>query len=164
MKSVERRSVRRENDVSTTFPDASNTNIRRIGAGHAAALVASEPWAVQIAHVRERAQVELLHYPVPSDKQAPGQTMAVGTIAQCLKRYGEATVITALRRRPTTSPASCRRARSKRCVACCTKTTRAGTAVLRCWKPSIPLTLWRHQRYFGPRCRGEEGRPRSSHG
>jgi hypothetical protein len=26
MKSVERRSVRRENDVTTTFPDASNTN------------------------------------------------------------------------------------------------------------------------------------------
>jgi hypothetical protein len=28
MKSVERRSVRRENGVSTTVPDASNTNIR----------------------------------------------------------------------------------------------------------------------------------------
>jgi hypothetical protein len=63
---------------------------------HAAALVASEPWAVQIAHVCACAQVELLRYPVPADKQAPGQTMAVGTIAQCLKRYGEATLITAL--------------------------------------------------------------------
>ena len=28
MQSVERRNVRRENDVSTTFPDASNTNVR----------------------------------------------------------------------------------------------------------------------------------------
>jgi hypothetical protein len=62
----------------------------------AAALVACEPWAVQIAHVCACAQVELLRYPVPSDKQAPGQTMAVGAIAQCLKRYGEATLITAL--------------------------------------------------------------------
>jgi hypothetical protein len=63
---------------------------------HAAALVACEPWAVQIAHVCACAEVELLRYPVPSDKQAPGQTMAVGAIAQCLKRYGEATLITAL--------------------------------------------------------------------
>ena len=63
---------------------------------HAAALVASEPWAVQIAHVCACAQVELLRYPVPADKQAPGQTMAVGAIAQCLKRYGEATLISAL--------------------------------------------------------------------
>jgi ParB-like nuclease domain len=63
---------------------------------HAAALVASEPWAVQIAHVCACAQVELLRYPVPADKQAPGQTMAVGTIAQCLKRYGEATLISAI--------------------------------------------------------------------
>ncbi len=63
---------------------------------HAAALVASEPWAVQIAHVCACAQVELLRYPVPTDKQAPGQTMAVGAIARCLKQYGEATLITAL--------------------------------------------------------------------
>jgi hypothetical protein len=63
---------------------------------HAAALVANETWAVQIAHVCACAQVELLRYPVPTNKQAPGQTMAVGAIAQCLKRYGEATLITAL--------------------------------------------------------------------
>jgi hypothetical protein len=63
---------------------------------HAAALVASEPWAVQIAHVCACAEVELLRYPVPADKQAPGQTMAVGAIARCLKQYGDATLITAL--------------------------------------------------------------------
>ena len=63
---------------------------------HAAALVASEPWAIRIAHVCACAQVELLRYPVPADKQAPGQTMAVGAIAQCLKRYGDATLISAL--------------------------------------------------------------------
>jgi hypothetical protein len=63
---------------------------------HAAALVAREPWAVQLTHVCACAQVELLRYPVPTDKQGPGQTMAVGAIAQCLKQYGEATLITAL--------------------------------------------------------------------
>jgi hypothetical protein len=62
----------------------------------AAALVASEPWAVQIAHVCACAQVELLRYPVPADKQPPGQTMAVGAIARCLKQYGEDTLITAM--------------------------------------------------------------------
>jgi len=63
---------------------------------HAAALVASEPWAVQIAHVCACAEVELLRYPVPTTKQPPGQTMAVSAIARCLKQYGEATLITAL--------------------------------------------------------------------
>jgi hypothetical protein len=63
---------------------------------HAAALVANEPWAVQIAHVCACAQVELLRYPVPIGKQSPGQTMAVGAMTQCLKYYGEATLITAL--------------------------------------------------------------------
>jgi hypothetical protein len=42
------------------------------------------------------AQVELLRYPVPIGKQGPGQTMAAGAMTQCLKRYGEATLITAL--------------------------------------------------------------------
>jgi hypothetical protein len=63
---------------------------------HAAALVANEPWAVQIANVCACAQVELLRYPVPINKQGPGQTMAAGAMTQCLKRYGEATLITAL--------------------------------------------------------------------
>jgi hypothetical protein len=58
-------------------------------------------WPVNPGPSRSRmlcacAQVEPLRYPVPSDKQSPGQTMAVGAIAQCLKRYGEATLITAL--------------------------------------------------------------------
>jgi ParB-like nuclease domain len=63
---------------------------------HAAALVASEPWAVQTAHVCACAEVELLRYPVPAEKQAPGQSMAIGAIARCLKQYGDATLITAL--------------------------------------------------------------------
>lgn len=63
---------------------------------HAAALVAREPWAIRLADVCMRAEVELLRYPVPVEKQAAGQTMAVGAIAYCLKRYGEETLITAL--------------------------------------------------------------------
>jgi hypothetical protein len=38
----------------------------------------------------------LLRYPVPLDNQAAGQTMAVGAIDKCLKRYGDETLITAL--------------------------------------------------------------------
>jgi hypothetical protein len=63
---------------------------------HAAALVAGEPGAVKISDVCARANVELLRYPVPSNDQSPGQTMAVGAIAQCLKRCGEEALITAL--------------------------------------------------------------------
>jgi hypothetical protein len=64
---------------------------------HAAALVAGEEWALQVARVCAGANVELLRYPVPVNKLAPGQTMAVGAIEQCLKRYGEETLITALK-------------------------------------------------------------------
>jgi hypothetical protein len=63
---------------------------------HAAALAANEPEAIKIADVCSRANVQLLRYPIPTDKQEAGQTMAVGAIARCLKRYGEETVITAL--------------------------------------------------------------------
>jgi hypothetical protein len=63
---------------------------------HAAALVAKEPWAIQLAEACACAEVELLRYPVPTNMQSPGQTMAVGAIAHCLKRYGKATLITAL--------------------------------------------------------------------
>ena len=63
---------------------------------HAAAIGASEKWAVQLVEICARAEVELLHYPVPVDRQSPGQTMAIGAVAQCLKRYGESTLITAL--------------------------------------------------------------------
>jgi hypothetical protein len=63
---------------------------------HAAALVANEPWAVQLAEACACAEVELLRYPVPTNMQSPGQTMAVGAITHCLKRYGKDTLITAL--------------------------------------------------------------------
>jgi hypothetical protein len=63
---------------------------------HAAALVAEEPAAIQVAHVCACADVELLRYPLAVDRQRLGQTMAAGAIARCLKQYGEATVIAAL--------------------------------------------------------------------
>ena len=63
---------------------------------HAAALVAGEPWALRVADVCARADVELLRYPLPAEGQKPGQTMAIGAISNCLKRYGDETVITAL--------------------------------------------------------------------
>jgi hypothetical protein len=63
---------------------------------HAAAVVAQEPWAVELADVCARAGVELLRYPLPAEKQSPGQTMAVSAISSCLRRYGPDTLITAL--------------------------------------------------------------------
>ncbi len=87
--------AREEQAAAFKAINGTTTPISRM-ALHAAALVASEPWAVQLAQVCACAEVELLRYPVPADKQAPGQTMAVGAIAQCLKRFGEATLITAL--------------------------------------------------------------------
>jgi ParB-like nuclease domain len=63
---------------------------------HAAALTAKEPWATRLAYVCECADVQLLRYPIPTEKQAPGQTMAIAAIDKCLKQYGEETLITAL--------------------------------------------------------------------
>jgi hypothetical protein len=65
-------------------------------ARHAAAVAASDAQAVGLADICVRAGVELLRYPVPLDRQASGQTMAVGALTQCLRRYGENTLITAL--------------------------------------------------------------------
>ena len=63
---------------------------------HAAGLTVSEPCAVRLREICARAGVELLRYPVPVARQTPGQTMAIAAIAQCLERYGEETLITAL--------------------------------------------------------------------
>ncbi|WP_284247439.1 DUF6551 family protein, partial [Methylobacterium haplocladii] len=63
---------------------------------HAAGVIANEPRAVEIAKVCACAEVELLRYPVPVDKQKAGQTMAVGAIARCHQHYGADTLITAL--------------------------------------------------------------------
>ena len=65
-------------------------------AQHAAAVVASDERAVQLANICARADVKLLRYPIPVDRQSPGQTMAIGALTQCRERYGEETLITAL--------------------------------------------------------------------
>lgn len=63
---------------------------------HAADLTTSDPSAIRLNAICARAGVELLRYPVPVDRQGPGQTMAVAAMNQCLQRYGEETLITAL--------------------------------------------------------------------
>jgi hypothetical protein len=65
-------------------------------AQHAAALAASDECAIELANICARAEVNLLRYPVPVDRQSPGQTMAIGALEQCRERYGEDTLITAL--------------------------------------------------------------------
>ncbi len=65
-------------------------------ATHAAHLTYREPRALRLSQLCERAGVELLRYPVPISRQAPGQTMAIAAMSHCLTRYGEATLITAL--------------------------------------------------------------------
>jgi ParB-like nuclease domain len=87
--------AQQEQAVAFKAINATTTPISQM-ALHAAALVANEPSAIQIAHVCACADVELLRYPVAVDKQRPGQTMAAGAIARCLRQYGEATLIAAL--------------------------------------------------------------------
>jgi ParB-like nuclease domain len=87
--------AREEQAAAFKAINATTTPISQM-ALHAAALVANEPMAVQIAHVCACADVELLRYPIAVDKQSPGQTMAAGAIARCLKHYGEVTLIMAL--------------------------------------------------------------------
>lgn len=63
---------------------------------HAAAIAAGDPDAAELASVAEAAGVTLLRYPVQTDKQAPGETMALGAIIEGLRLFGRETVITAL--------------------------------------------------------------------
>lgn len=65
-------------------------------AQYGVALAKGEPWAMRVADVCARANVDVLRYPVPIKRQSAGQTMAVGAITQCLNSYSEETVITAL--------------------------------------------------------------------
>jgi hypothetical protein len=76
--------------------NGSTTAISRM-ALHAAALIAREPRAVEIAEVCSAAEVELLRYPVPTDRQAPGQTMAIAAIDSSLKRHGRQVVTRGLK-------------------------------------------------------------------
>jgi hypothetical protein len=76
--------------------NGSTTQISRM-ALHAAAIVANEPAALELAEVCSSAGVELLRYPVPIERQTPGQTMAVAALSGALRRYGRDTLVVALR-------------------------------------------------------------------
>ena len=81
-------------------PSKRSTDRRRQSIGWpstAAALVANKPMAVELTEVSSSAGVELLRYPVPLERQSPGQTMAIGALAVSLRRYGFDTLVTALR-------------------------------------------------------------------
>jgi hypothetical protein len=64
---------------------------------YAAALTAREDWALEITEICKSAEVSLLRYPLAVERQAPGQTMAVGALRACLRRYGRETLVMALR-------------------------------------------------------------------
>lgn len=78
------------NAVNSTVSAVSRMALR------AATVDASESSAVRLAELCARADVELLRYPVAANRQLAGQTMAVAALERCLKRYGDATLITAL--------------------------------------------------------------------
>lgn len=64
---------------------------------YAAALTAQEGWAIEITDICAEADVTLLRYPITTDRQAPGQTMAVGALRACLRRYDRKNLVIALR-------------------------------------------------------------------
>lgn len=57
---------------------------------HHANLVAGDAAAKAIDRVCRKAGVSIPRYPIPADKLKPGETLALGTIGQLIKRYGEA--------------------------------------------------------------------------
>lgn len=64
---------------------------------YAAALTARETWAIEITDVCSEADVNLLRYPIATDRQVPGQTMAVGALRACLRRHQRNDLVIALR-------------------------------------------------------------------
>lgn len=63
-----------------------------------AALVrAEDPAALTLTHICAEAGVTICPYPIPTSYQKPGQTLALGTLERCAKRYGRETLILALK-------------------------------------------------------------------
>lgn len=71
------------------------TRIHRLALQHAA-LAAGDPEAAALQEVADAAGVTILRYPRGLDRLEPGQTMALGAIAEGLRSYGRDSVITAL--------------------------------------------------------------------
>lgn len=63
---------------------------------HRALAAAGDSDAVRLNEVCARAGVQILGYPVAQKDIKPGQTMAVGTLGQCLDRFGEDILVQAL--------------------------------------------------------------------
>ncbi len=62
-----------------------------------AAIAAGEPRATRILDVARRGGAKILFYPKSELNQEPGETMAIGAIGRVIDRFGEDTVILALR-------------------------------------------------------------------
>lgn len=75
--------------------NGTTTKVTRI-ALHAAAVVGGDDGARALQEVCAAAGVEILRYPVPTNLQKPGQTMAIGCLVKCLAQYGRDTLITAM--------------------------------------------------------------------
>lgn len=71
------------------------TRIHKLAVQHAA-LMAGDPAARAIKEACDAAGVTILRYPVAAPSLKPGETLALGTITECLKVYGREVVITAL--------------------------------------------------------------------
>lgn len=63
---------------------------------HRAAVAAKDPAALRLNAVCERAEVTICRYKSPENALKPGETLALGTIRSCLKRYGEEALVLAL--------------------------------------------------------------------
>lgn len=75
------------------FVDANRNRVALTPLAMQVALVeAGDPEALTIKACCDLAGVELLRYPVPVKNMKPGQTMAIGTIRQVLRWWGEAVV------------------------------------------------------------------------
>lgn len=71
------------------------TRIHKLAVQHAA-LLAGDKAALAIKAACDAAGVKILRYPVALTGLKPGETLALGTITECLKLYGREVVITAL--------------------------------------------------------------------
>lgn len=90
--------VASQKDQAKAFA-AINGNVTRISALalHRAAVASGETQALAIERAAAKANVTILAYPKSELNQEPGETLAIGTIAQCLRLYGEEVVVLALR-------------------------------------------------------------------
>lgn len=64
---------------------------------HHAAVAAGDPAACEIDAVARAAGVTILRYPKSELHQAPGETMAIGSIAEAIAAHGEAATVLALK-------------------------------------------------------------------